>query len=68
MVVTSGRTNFLRNAVVWPMKPWMTRSWLWVSIVGMTSHLAEKSKRVKKSLISLDFPVFSSVASMSLNS
>ena len=67
MMVTSERMNCLRNAVVCPIKPGMTRSWLWVNMVGMMSHLALKSNRVKKSLSCLVFEC-SSVASISENS
>ena len=67
MMVTSGRMKSLRKDVVWPMNPAITRSWLWVSMVGTMSHLAEKSKSVKKSLIGL-MPPWSLVPSMSENS
>ena len=67
MMVTSGRINCLRKDVVWPMNPAMTRSWLWVNMVGTMSHFAEKSNSVKKSLIGLMSP-WSLVPSMSENS
>ena len=49
------------------MNPAITRSWLWVNMVGTMSHLAEKSNNVKKSLMGLMFP-WSLVPSMSENS